>query len=105
MFDCIKFLLALTEWRLSLDTEYINKFKNSLNIFKQDAFQIMIGGRCLDAHSLLYEIICYSNYPFQCEPLSWQSTGIWSTHYGIILEYSMVCVYQLLDKREAVIVI
>ena len=30
----MKFLFALTEWKLSLDTVYISKFNNSLNIFK-----------------------------------------------------------------------
>ena len=30
----ITFLFAFTEWKLSLDTVYISKFKNSLNIFK-----------------------------------------------------------------------
>lgn len=39
MFDCIyMFLFALTEWRLSFDSEYTNKFKNVLNKFKEKEF-------------------------------------------------------------------
>lgn len=41
MFDCIyMFFFVLIEWRLSFDSEYINRFKNGLNKFKEKEFII-----------------------------------------------------------------
>ena len=66
----------------------------------------MISEKCLNVHSLLYEI-CYNNYPFQCEALSWQSTdlskpGIWSIHFGLILELDLgLGITQWLNGKES----
>ena len=65
----------------------------------------MISEKCLNVHSLLYEI-CYNNYPFQCEALFWQSTDlskpeIWSIHYDLILELGLGITQWLNGKESA----